>query len=113
FAGALHQLSMGMGVVSTMAKGGLGLKKLGNISKVASVSFKDLGGVFGWIVKSPLKLFTGSWGLVKIALRTITGPVGIVVTAITVLGKEFISMYKNINRFKDVVDENMSVIGIY
>lgn len=113
FAGALHQLSMGMGVVSTMAKGGLGLKKLGNVSKIASVSFKDLGGVFGWLVKSPLKLFTGSWGAVKFALRTITGPVGIVITAVTVLSKIFISMYKNLDSFKDLIDGTLAVLGSF
>ena len=113
FAGALHQLSMGMGVVSTMAKGGLGLKKLGDISKIASVSFKDLGGVFGWLVKSPLKLFTGSWGALKIALRTITGPVGIVITAVTVLSKIFITMYKELDIFKDLVDGTIAVLGSF
>lgn len=111
FVGVLHQASLALGIFSTSAKsGGLALKLMDGFTKLSTIGFKDFGKLMLGIAKSPLKLLVRGVGLLRVGLSILLGPIGLTITALTLITKGLVKAYKEVDWFREGVNALMTIL---
>jgi len=108
--GSLHSLSLGFSVLGGVLKKNPKLMK-GVTSAIVGLSKGSLGGVKSLLgLTKASGLLTGGVRLLGVAFRFLTGPIGLAITAVLILSKQFVKIYKEVDWAREAMQNLGSFI---